>query len=159
MDENKCCIDTVKLDDDTFFIIKSMNYTKMIPLYIAEGLEIDPNKTNLENLVTCLEIESDNDILIGGTTLIYNENEYVLKAIAIQKKWQRKNFGSILVNIVCNLVRNLGGKRLLLNAKAPEFYKKLGFKIIPRDIAPNISDCLNCPHYNICKPEIMEFIL
>ena len=50
-----------------------------------------------------------------------------------------------------------GAKRLLLNAKVPGFYKKLGFQIIPREASPiEFSDCQTCPRFhNGCDSEIM----
>lgn len=156
-DEKPLCTYIKSLEGKTYTIVQSMDYEKMIPMYVDAGLEIDPHKVMLDALLMCLELISSESKLVGGATVIYTEHEYVLKAIAIEKEYQRKNLGTLLVMEVIKSVRAMGARRLMLNAKVPEFYSKLGFEIVPRDIAPNISDCLKCHRYhNGCESEIMK---
>lgn len=142
---------------EAYAVVQSMDYEKMIPMYVNAGLEIDVQKVRLDNLLMCLELISDEGKLVGGATVIYSEHEYVLKAIAIEKEYQGKKLGTLLVTKVIELVKGLGAGRLMLNAKVPGFYKKMGFEIVPRDMAPGISDCLSCHRYhNGCESEIMK---
>lgn len=156
-EERPLCTYIKSLEGKTYTIVKSMGYEKMIPMYVKAGLEIDTQKIMLDDLLMCLELISSESKLVGGATVIYTEHEYVLKAIAIEKEYRGKNLGTLLVMKIIELVRALGARRLMLNAKVPEFYKKLGFEIVPRNMAPDISDCLNCHRYhNGCESEIMK---
>lgn len=49
-----------------------------------------------------------------------------------------------------------GGKKIYLVARAPEFFKKHGFKRVERHEAPNFFECLTCNQYGVsCHPEVM----
>lgn len=102
----------------------------------------------------------DNENLIGCATLTEVNEEYIIRYVVIKKEFQGKGLGSILVTKIIEKVKDRKGKRVLLTAKVPEFYKKLGFEIIPREEALFESDCINCHRFhNGCESEIMKLDL
>lgn len=140
-------------------IIKSMNYDDMIPMFIEAGLEMQPDEPAPDGLLACFEmIEKETGRRIGGASLAKMYGEYVLKTVAIEKAYQGKGLGRVLVEHVMEEAKEWDAKRLILAAKVPEFYQKLGFEIISREDTPPISDCLTCPRFqNECDSEMMEF--
>lgn len=139
-------------------IVESMNFTDMLPMFIEAGLEFKRNSPPPEGLVSCFEMYSlESNSRIGGASLAYVFDEYVVRTVAVEKKYQGQGLGRKLVEHVIDKVKSCGGKRVYLNAKVPGFYKKLGFEIVRREEAPPISDCSNCPRFhNGCDSEIMK---
>lgn len=146
------------VDENKFEIKKSMNYFDMVPMFIEAGLEIAPDEPAPEGLLVCFEmIEKESGKRIGGASLAKSQGEYVMRTVAIEKEYQGQGLGRKLVERVIEETKEWGAERLILTAKVPGFYKKLGFTVIPREDAPPISDCLSCSRFqNGCNSEIME---
>ena len=144
--------------NDDYEIIKSMNYHEMVPLFIEAGLELKPEDPAPEGLIVCFELWDRKKVRrIGGAALAKQCDEYVVRTVAIEKEYQGQGLGRMLVERVIEEAKEWGASRVMLNAKVPGFYKKLGFVIVPRDEAPPISDCLSCPRFhNGCDSEIMQ---
>lgn len=140
-------------------ILESKEYFPLIPMYIEEGLEINPEDPEPEGIVVCLKM-MDNENLIGCATLTEVNEEYIIRCVVIKKEFQKKGLGSILVKKIIEKVRDRNGKRVLLTAKVPEFYKKLGFEIISEEEAPFESNCIKCHRFhNGCESQIMKLDL
>ena len=142
---------------EDFKIVHSMNYEEMIPMFIEAGLEMDPNEKRPSGLLECYElIDNNTGKRVGGASLVYTCDEYVIKTVAIEKAYQGKGLGTDLVKTIMQDAKERGAKRIYLNAKVPEFYKTLGFTIVSHDEAPDISTCHLCHRYhNGCDSEIM----
>lgn len=149
----------LKLEEkQEYQVILSDHYKEMIPMFIEEGLEIEPDSEVPEGLLTCLEVkDTETGQRLGGASLVYDKDVFILKTVAVKKEFQGRGLGRLLVQRAEAEARKRGAQCLYLNAKVPEFYKKLGFEIIRRDDAPDISDCQNCHRYhNGCESEIMK---
>jgi ABC-type glutathione transport system ATPase component len=142
-------------------IIKSMNFREMLPMFIEAGLEFQPDSPTPEGLLTCFEmLDAESGRRIGGAALGKSHGEFVIRTVAIEKQYQGQGLGRELVERVIEEAKEWDAKRVMLNAKVPEFYKKLGFVIVPRDEAPPISDCTSCSRFhNGCDSEIMKLDL
>ena len=54
-------------------------------------------------------------------------------------------------------VKQRGGKELFLVARAPAFFRTLGFETVTPEKAPLFFECAQCPQYKkTCHPEIMR---
>lgn len=142
---------------EDFKIIQSMNYEEMIPMFIEAGLKMEADEQRPEGLLTCYElIDNNTEKRVGGASLAYISGEYVIKTVAIKKTYQGKGLGTELVNVIIQDAKERGATRIYLSAKVPQFYKTLGFTVVPSDEAPNISTCHLCYRYhNGCDSEIM----
>lgn len=147
--------------DDLYRIVKSMNFKEMLPMFIEAGLEFRPDVEAPEGLIACFEmIEKESGRRIGGASLEKTCGEFVIRTVAIEKAYQGQGLGKKLVEYVIEEARSWDAKRIMLNAKVPGFYKKLGFVIVPREEAPPISECTECPRFhNGCDSEIMKLDL
>lgn len=141
-------------------IVETKNYFELIPMYIEEGLEVNIDDPEPEGIIDCIEMINSDGKRIGCGTLTYIDGEYVIRCVAIKKEYQGQGLGSILVDKLIKKAEERDAKRVLLTAKVPDFYKKLGFIIIPREEAPFESDCINCHRFhNGCESEIMKLDL
>lgn len=139
-------------------IVYTKNYKSLVDLFVRAGLEIDPNDPEPEGLVTCMKLvdaETGNKYGAGG--LCYN-GEYILRCIAVEEEYRGKGYGKRLVEAVMEEAKKRGAARIWLTAKVPEFYKKFGFRVVPRESAPFITKCGECPQYhNGCDSEVMVY--
>ena len=72
--------------DEKIELIHTMAYQQFIPLFVRAGLEIDENEECPEGLITCLELKDcRTEKTVGAAVLVYTENVYVMKAVAVKR--------------------------------------------------------------------------
>lgn len=142
-----------------YYLKKSKDFEGMLPMFIEEGLEFEADTKAPDSLLLCFELyERISDERIGGISLTYEYGEYVIRSVAIRSDHQGRGLGKYLVSTAIEEAVQWGAKRVMLTAKVPDFYKKMGFYIIPRENAPEISECQKCRHFhNGCDSEIMMY--
>ena len=146
-----------------FKIRETDEYDALVELFMKEGLEYseddllgnDPVPTEI---VKCWSITLDeNDRLVGGAVLATRQGEYIVDGIAMDSDFQRIKLGKELMMRVIEEVLKRNGKALYLVARAPEFFRKIGFDTIDRDEAPEFFECAKCPQRDVtCHPEVMK---
>ena len=69
--------------------------------------------------------------------------------------------GTSLLQMVAKEIRSLGAKRIMIQAKTPEYWSKFGFaEIVDLNDVPKTFRCDNCPQYGKdCFPKIMTLNL
>lgn len=144
---------------ERFVLKKTMDYESLVDLFVRSGLEISPDDPRPEGLVTCFElVDTDDGRRIGASGLCCSDGEYVLRCIAVEEGLRGNGYGRKLVSAVMEEAGRLGAKRIWLTAKVPEFYKKFRFEVVPREEAPFVTKCGECPQYhNGCESEVMVF--
>lgn len=159
--EGRRGVEEEALKEESVMIKKSMNFKDMLPMFIEEGLEFKPDDPDPEGLLVCFEMmDAASGERIGGGSLAKAYGEFLIRSVAVKKAYQGKGLGKKLVEYMIEEAKSWDAKRLLLTAKVPGFYKKLGFTVIPREDAPPISDCTSCPQFhNGCDSEIMRLEL
>lgn len=102
------------------------------------------------------DLTEKNDYMVACIMLVKRSGEYVIEGIAVEPVIRKSGIGTVLVKKAISYVRDLGGKRIYLVAKVPEFFKTMGFKVIDRTEAPVISGCMTCEQFKTeCFPEVM----
>lgn len=141
-----------------FRISETDDYKGLTELFYRNGLEITPGEDPSEGFIKCWEvIDEDTGKRIGGASLEKRAGEFVVDNIAVEKEYRRHDLGTRLMDKINDEVTALGGKRIMLVAKAPSFFKTLGFFSMDRKDAPDISQCLTCSQFHKdCFPEIMQ---
>ncbi|MCX7716091.1 MAG: N-acetyltransferase [Endomicrobia bacterium] len=84
------------------------------------------------------------------------KNETVLaeiRSLAIEEKYQNKGLGTKLVLKLEKEAKKLGVNTIFALTFVPEFFKKLNYKIVPKDTLPHKvwTECINCPLFIKCK--------
>lgn len=143
---------------DEFFIRKSLNYQDLLPLFREAGLEVELDDPNPKGLLMCFEvIEKNSNEIIGAASIIKNKNNYQIKTFVITKPYQGRGIGRYLMDEMADELREWGAKKVILNAKEPGFYERVGFTESPIDKKDIEYDCGNCEYFNReCFPRIME---
>lgn len=139
-------------------INRTMDYFKLVPLFIKSGLEIHEDDPVPAGLITCFEmLDEETGCLVGASGLVHHKDIYIVRCIAVDEKYRGNGYGRKLVEIVLEEAKNHGAKEAWLTAKIPKFYEKFGFEVVDRSVAPRISNCQECKQFhNGCESEIMR---
>lgn len=120
-------------------------------------LEISDAEPVETNVIKAWKVTDSDNRLIGGICLAFRENEYIIDGIAVDESLRGQKIGTELLLKAKEEVKKLKGNKIYLVAKAPEFFKTQGFKIITQEEAPLFYECATCPQFNVdCFPEIMS---
>lgn len=140
-------------------LIYTMDYASLVDLFVRAGLEISPDEPEPEGLLTCFElIDEAAGRRIGAAGIVYDKGEYILRCVAVEEEFRGKGFGKRLVGAVMDEAGRRQAERIWLTAKVPDFYRKFGFTVVPREEAPFETKCITCPQYhNGCDSEVMVY--
>ena len=146
-----------------FKIRETDEYDALVELFMKEGLEYTEedllgNSPIPTDVVKCWSITLDGeDRLVGGAVLAMREGEYIIDGIAMDSEFQRIKLGKELMMRAIEEVLKRNGKALYLVARAPEFFRTIGFDTIDRKDAPEFYECADCPQNGVnCHPEVMK---
>ena len=145
----------------TLTIQPTRDYPGIYRLFYDSKLEVKPEgPANPDAVIGCWEALLPSEGRVAAAELEVRDGAYVLGAIAVEPAHRGEYIGQALVETVVEKVRQLGGTQLMLVAKVPKFYEKLGFDIISREEAPDISHCFTCEQFQVdCFPSIMRLDL
>ncbi len=149
--------------ENQFIIKETQDYPPLLDLFIKNDLEYDKDEEWPEILkmwrVDCLCPDSS-EILVGGTVLGLRDGELCIEGIALEPEYRNKNLASLLMEKAIEEARRLDGKRIALIARAPGFFKSLGFYTVPQKDSPIQPYCFQCSQYGTkCFPEVMALDL
>lgn len=140
-------------------ISETEEYEKLVSFFIENELEFTEEDAEEvpTDLVKCWEITDEGNNLLGAFVLAKREGEFICDGIAIEEELRGTGLGTKLLRLGLEETIKLGGTRMYLVARAPEFFRKNGFVTVPRQEAPNFFECLTCPQYGVsCHPEVMR---
>lgn len=139
-------------------ILESDEYGTLTHLFYENGLEITPGIQRPDNVIKCWECKDTvSQRLIGGASLETRSGAFVVADLAVDIEYRNENIGTQLMEIVEAEIIRLGGTEAWLVGKVPGFYLKLGWEVVAREKAPDISNCFSCSRYGKeCNPQVMH---
>lgn len=132
-------------------------YQQLMVFFKENHLEVDAEEAVPTDVIRTWKITPiGSDQLVGAIALSQRQGEYIIDGIAVDEAYRKTNIGKTLLDEAISVVKQRGGQRIYLVARAPGFFRKSGFATIPRDAAPMFFECLTCPQYGVdCHPEVM----
>ena len=146
-------------------------YERLVQFFVANELEFDGDEEVDTDIVKCWKVEEKKDAagaekkdaagrLIAGCVLALRQGKYIIDGIAVDEAYRQENIGRALVDKVIMEIRERGASELYLVARAPGFFRRLGFEKVAPEEAPLFFECAQCPQYQkTCHPEIMRLAL
>jgi N-acetylglutamate synthase-like GNAT family acetyltransferase len=127
-------------------------YSEIERIFTAQGLE--NNKSGV-TLLKGYAVETG-DELIAGAEIMLQEGEYTF-SVAVDDEFKNRGIGKTLFQMVKDEIRSLGAKRIMIQAKTPEYWAKFGFvEMEVLNDVPKTFRCDNCPQFGKeCFPKIM----
>ncbi len=119
------------------------NKGQMLPRSINETYE------NIRDFIV-YEIEGE---IIGVCSLHIDwEDLAEIRSLAVKEKNSGKGIGSEMVRECMREANNMGIKKVFTLTYVPEFFKRLGFRIVDKAQFPHKiwGDCVKCPKFPEC---------
>jgi len=131
---------------------------KLLMDYASKG---DMLSRSLSELYECLRdfnVYEEDGRLLGTAALhmVWSDLAEV-RSVAVVANSSKKGIGSMLVQACIDEARSLGLKKVFCLTYKPEFFAKLGFKLVDKSELPHKvwSDCLKCPKFPDCDEKAM----
>ncbi|HYE67564.1 MAG TPA: GNAT family N-acetyltransferase [Anaerovoracaceae bacterium] len=139
-------------------ILESNDYETLTYLFSNNGLEITPGINKPDEVIKFWECrDTVSQRLIGGVALETRSGEFVVADLAVNIENRNQNIGTRLMEVVEAEIIRLGGTDAWLVGRVPDFYLKLGWEVVAREKAPEISICFSCLRYGKeCNPQVMH---
>jgi N-acetylglutamate synthase-like GNAT family acetyltransferase len=141
---------------EKFEIKVTDEYERLVKFFVENELEFDGDEEVDTDIVKCWKIEEGNH-LVAGCVLAKRQGKFIIDGIAVDEPFRKFGLGKNLMDIAVEEIKNLGGSSLFLVARAPGFFRTLGFNQVDPSQAPIFFECAQCPQYQkTCHPEIMK---
>ncbi|MDR2163123.1 MAG: GNAT family N-acetyltransferase [Clostridiales Family XIII bacterium] len=145
-------------------IRETFDYRPLIPFFIENELEFDEGEEyDGDEIVKCWRADEVDPVvpssshLVGGCVLAKREGEYICDGIAVAPEYRKGGLGRELLGLLLGEAKSGGADKVFLVARAPGFFAKSGFIVVPRENAPDFFECFTCPQYGRdCHPEVMR---
>lgn len=132
---------------------------KLLAVYASKGDMLSRSLSELYESLRDFYVEVDeNGRLLGASALhIVWEDLAEVRSVAVAEDTGRKGIGSALVSACIAEARELGLKRVFCLTYKPEFFGKLGFKLVDKATLPHKvwGDCIKCPKFPDCDENAM----
>ncbi len=114
-----------------------------------------------ENIRDFWVYEEDGKILGTCALTVFWENLAEIRSLAVSQEHTRRGIGSSLVKTALKEAEELGINRVFTLTYQVEFFKKLGFRVIDKELLPHKiwRDCINCVKFPNCDETAMEINL
>ena len=126
---------------------------KIIEFY-ADNKEMLHRSLNsiYENIQEYVVVEKKGKIIACGALHVSWEDLAEIKALAVLKEYARQGIGRKIVKTLEKNALALGIYSTFALSFKPEFFKKLGYEIISREVLPQKiwSECINCHLFPDC---------
>jgi N-acetylglutamate synthase-like GNAT family acetyltransferase len=150
----------LEVNGETITIADTEDYPGLVELFIRNELEYTENEEITTDLVRCFSAITEGGELIGGCVLARRERRFICDGIAVDPPYRKSRIGEVMLDMIEDTARGLGGEELYLVARAPGFFAKYDYAEIPKEDAPTFFECFTCPQYGVtCHPKVMKKLL
>jgi len=137
----------------SFELRRTRDYEAVRRLALGSGLEDGP----FVDVVAAFGVYSG-DELVGCATLKQKDSSFCVEWLAVSESLRGHGLGSRLIAEVEREAVQRGAVKLWALARAPDFFKKIGFRTADATEggAPTLVNCVRCPQYmRSCTPAIV----
>ncbi|HMF33316.1 MAG TPA: N-acetyltransferase [Candidatus Lokiarchaeia archaeon] len=132
----------------------------LINEFAREGLMLFRGPQSLfEDIRDFLVIVDDENVVRGcGAFHVLWEDVGEIRAVAVERAFQGNHYGVQLVQELIEEARELEIPRVYTFTYLPNFFKKMGFKIVRKEDLPQkmYAECSRCPKYFFCDEIAMK---
>lgn len=106
-----------------------------------------------ENIRDFWVVEEDKKIVGCAALHISWADLAEIKSLAVNKDWQSKGKGKLLIASCIKEAKELSAKRVFVLTYHYKYFQKLGFRRVKHEDLPHKiwAECINCPKFPNCK--------
>lgn len=131
---------------------------KLLMTFASRGDMLSRSLSEIYESLRDFYVFEENGALLGAAALhIVWEDLAEVRSVAVSEEAGRKGIGSQLVQACIDEARSIGLKRIFCLTYKPEFFGKLGFKLVDKSELPHKvwGDCIKCPKFPDCDENAM----
>jgi len=123
--------------------------------YVKEGIILKRDDDEVAMNIRSYTMVYDDKKPVGVAALhIFSPFLGEIRSLAVDKDYQGKGIGKLLVNTLLEEAKKLGLKEVLVLTYKKEFFEKLGFMEIEKEAIPDKkiwADCIKCKFFPNCN--------
>jgi amino-acid N-acetyltransferase len=114
-----------------------------------------------ENIQEFVVLERESKVIACGALHVSWEDLAEIKALAVGEEYKGQGIGTKIVEKLQENAKRLGIRKVFTLTFKPEFFKKLGYVEIPKEMLPHKiwSECVNCYLFPDCGEVPLLFSL
>ncbi len=128
---------------------------KLIEVYAKKGEMLPRSLLEIyENIRDYIVSTLDTDEIVGVCAMhIFWDGLAEVRSLAVKQEYTHKGIGTALTKSCIDEARNFEITQIFSLTYKPEFFEKLGFRIVDKSLLPQKiwSDCLKCPQFPDCN--------
>jgi amino-acid N-acetyltransferase len=126
---------------------------QLLEIYAAKGNLLPRTLSELyRHLRDFFVVEADGKVVACGALEIFTEDLGEVRSLVVDETHERRGLGRLLVERITAEARAIGLQRLMALTYVPEFFHRLGFKTVSKDVLPDKvwGVCVTCYKFNQC---------
>lgn len=143
----------MKFEKPTLFDIPQM--FSLVEPEVLKGNIIMRSQDEIANAIRSYFVARDRSDIIGFCALhIYTPKLGEVRSLIVRRDFRGRGIGAKLVELVMQEGSDLGVRELLVLTYRDNFFKRLGFEVIPREEIPSHkvqADCKKCKYFSECN--------
>jgi len=131
---------------------------KLLMKYASQGDMLSRSLSELYESLRDFYVITDDGTLLGTAALhIVWDDLAEVRSVAVAEEAGRKGIGSQLVQACISEARQIGLKRIFCLTYKPDFFAKLGFRLVDKSELPHKvwGDCIKCVKFPDCDENAM----
>jgi len=122
---------------------------------VKDGTILERSEDEMATNIRSYVLAKDGEKLVGYTALhIHSPRLAEVRSLIVDESYRGQHIGKRMVEFTLREAKSLGvGEDVLVLTYLPEFFLKLGFKEINKEVIPEHkiwADCIKCIHFPIC---------
>ena len=130
---------------------------ELVKADVENGIILYRSDSEIATNIRSYTIAVKDDVIIGyGALHIHSVELAEIRSLVVDTKYRGMGIGSKLVNKMIKEGRELEVKQLFTLTYQTDFFTRLGFSVISKELLPEQkiwADCIKCKHFPVCNEE------
>ena len=123
---------------------------------VKEGIILNRSEDEVATNIRSYVLAKEGEKLVGYTALhVHSKRLAEIRSLIVDEKYRGQKIGQRMVEFALAEAKALGVEEdVLVLTYLPDFFKKLGFKEINKEVIPEHkiwADCIKCIHFPVCN--------
>ena len=128
----------------------------MVVSEVKDGVILNRSEDEVATNIRSYVLAKEAGVLVGYTALhIHSPRLAEIRSLIVDEAYRGKNVGREMVEFTLKEAQELGVEEdVLVLTYLPEFFKKMDFKEIDKEVIPEHkiwADCIKCIHFPVCN--------
>ena len=121
--------------------------------YAEQGIILPRTKADVLNQLPKFNVVAvDGQVAGCGALEIFTEELCEVRSLVVHRSYEHRGFGRMIVEELIERAREIGLSRIMALTYVPEFFHRLGFRTVPKEIFPEKvwGVCFKCIKFYDC---------